>query len=145
MSNVKGTFDTLCDLMLHDQFFHVCNRDLRLFLKERIPESAQEMSGLADQFREARVVSAVSLSIRNKADVHSQGSSQVRATVAPQKAADGRQQGDQSFNPRGERHCYKCGKHGHIARDCPTSISDSRSPRVNNVMSDRRKRHGPNE
>ena len=61
MSKVKPTYDGLYDLMLRDQFLSICNRDLLLFLKERIPETLADMSRLADQYREARRVSAVSL------------------------------------------------------------------------------------
>lgn len=49
-----STYGGLFDLMLHDQFIHVCSRDMSLFLKERTPESLNKMATLADQFREGR-------------------------------------------------------------------------------------------
>ena len=61
MSKIDKTFQGLADLILRDQFLHVCNRDLSLFIKERIPKSIDEMSTLADQFREARFTNAASL------------------------------------------------------------------------------------
>lgn len=59
MAKVPRTFDGLYDLMLRDQFIHICSQDLRLFLKERIPDNLQKMADLADQFKDARNMSAV--------------------------------------------------------------------------------------
>lgn len=54
LGKVHKTYEGLFDMMLRDQFLSICNRDLLLFLKERIPKDIQEMSVLADQFKEAR-------------------------------------------------------------------------------------------
>lgn len=59
MAKVPRTFDGLYDLMLRDQFIHICSQDLRLFLKERIPDNLKKMADLADQFKDARNMSAV--------------------------------------------------------------------------------------
>lgn len=59
MAKVPRTFDGLYDLMLRDQFIHICSQDLRFFLKERIPDNLQKMANLADQFKDARNMSAV--------------------------------------------------------------------------------------
>ncbi|VDH97683.1 Hypothetical predicted protein [Mytilus galloprovincialis] len=61
MSNVLKTFDGLYDLMLRDQFLHICNNEVMLFLKERVPKSIDDMTRYADQFKEARRVNIVSL------------------------------------------------------------------------------------
>lgn len=45
--------------LLRDQFIHICSQDLRLFLKERIPDNLQKMAYLADQFKDGRNMSAV--------------------------------------------------------------------------------------
>ena len=61
MSDCLKTYEALFDLMMRDQFLHICNKELTLYLKERIPPSLQQMATLADQFKEARLTSAVSL------------------------------------------------------------------------------------
>uniref|UniRef100_K1PG72 Uncharacterized protein n=1 Tax=Magallana gigas TaxID=29159 RepID=K1PG72_MAGGI len=67
MAHIAETYEALFDLVLRDQFLNVCNRDLILFLKERMPKSIQDMAQLADQYREARMTNAVNL-IRVKAN-----------------------------------------------------------------------------
>lgn len=54
LGKVNNTYEGLFDMILRNQFLSICNRDLLLFLKERIPKDIQEMSVLADQYREAR-------------------------------------------------------------------------------------------
>ena len=61
MSEVTKDYASLSDLVLRDQFLYICSRDLSLFLKERIPHSLDDMVALADQFKEARRTSALSL------------------------------------------------------------------------------------
>ena len=43
MAKTPKTYDGLYDLMLRDQFIHVCNLDLMLFLKECTPETLNSM------------------------------------------------------------------------------------------------------
>ena len=47
--------------MLRDQFLSMCSKDLLLLLKERIPKNIDEMSTLADQYKEARNANILSL------------------------------------------------------------------------------------
>ena len=47
--------------MMRDQLLHICNRDLALFLKERTPISLPLMATIADQYKEARLTSALNL------------------------------------------------------------------------------------
>ena len=61
MSDCLKTYEALFDLMMRDQFLHICNNELTLYLKERKPPSMQQMATLADQLKEARLTSAVSL------------------------------------------------------------------------------------
>ncbi|CAC5368797.1 unnamed protein product [Mytilus coruscus] len=61
ISNVLKTFDGLYDLMLRDQFLYICNNEVMLFLKERVPKSKDEMTRYADQFKEEKRVNIVSL------------------------------------------------------------------------------------
>ena len=65
MSDCLKTYEGLFDLMMRDQFLRICNKELTLYLKERIPRSLQQMATLADQFKEAGLTSAVSLTYQN--------------------------------------------------------------------------------
>nr|XP_022307941.1 uncharacterized protein LOC111113940 [Crassostrea virginica] len=58
MTKTPRTFHGLYDLMLRDQFLHVASQDLKLFLKERLPDNINKMSQLADQYKDARDMSA---------------------------------------------------------------------------------------
>ena len=50
----RNTYEGLFDLMMRDQILSSCDRELRLFLKERQPKICSELTKLADQYREAR-------------------------------------------------------------------------------------------
>ena len=54
LSNTKKTYHDLFDLLIREQFIQSCNRELTLFLKERVPKNIEEMTTYADQYREAR-------------------------------------------------------------------------------------------
>lgn len=81
IGKVNKTFQGLYDLVLRDQFLSVCNKDLILFLKERIPNNIQDMC--ADQYKEARCANIQTLvnSSRKDTSVDSQNSSQSRPQV----------------------------------------------------------------
>ena len=121
MAKVEKTFEAICDLMIRDQLLHVCSRELGLFLRERVPKTKEEMAILADQFREARLTNALSLTPREQGSgsgsllypgknkgVHMQG-------ARPQTPGNYR---TPSFVPKSERRCYRCSRQGHIASEC---------------------------
>ena len=85
MSNSTKTFEGLFDLILRDQFLHVCNQELTVFLKQNVPTSIQEMAQLADQYREARYVGATSLCAKyGKTSVKPN----VKSTIPPKSSDD---------------------------------------------------------
>ena len=118
MSGVDKSFEGLCDLIAREQFIKVCNHDLALFLKERIPEDAEQMAKLADQFKEARGVSASVLS--KNSSQKNQGPPTFQSKVSKREASPttSGNKGNSSFQGKSDRRCYKCGKLGHIASDC---------------------------
>ena len=54
MARIEKTYEGLADLILREQLAFICTKKLKLFLKEREPESLEHASKLADQFKDAR-------------------------------------------------------------------------------------------
>ena len=53
MAGIEKSYEGLQDLILREQLTFICNRDLELFLREREPKSLEQASKLADQYKEA--------------------------------------------------------------------------------------------
>ena len=114
MAKVAETFEALFDLFMRDQFLQVCNRDLALFLKERVPPSIQEMAVLADQYREARLTNASNLTAMKGTGNPSKPSTDSQR----HDKADKKEHSKSPFVPKSQRRCFKCQKMGHIASEC---------------------------
>lgn len=127
MAKCNKTYEGLFDLMMRDQLLHICNKELTLYLKERIPSSLKEMAMLADQFKEARLTSAVSLT-------YPSGSKAQRSTSKPKqegaKSFDHVKKQDSGSSSGKERRCFKCGSSTHIVMNCPLKHN-----KIGNVMS----------
>ncbi|ESO88655.1 hypothetical protein LOTGIDRAFT_165440 [Lottia gigantea] len=50
LSDSEQTFDSLKDLLLHEQYMQSCPKDLALFLKEHKPINVKELAELADRY-----------------------------------------------------------------------------------------------
>ncbi|MCG7875094.1 MAG: RNase H-like domain-containing protein [Candidatus Thiodiazotropha endolucinida] len=129
MSSCHKTYEGLFDLMMRDQLLHMCNKDLTLYLKERVPSSLQEMATLADQFKEARLASAVSLT-------YPSGSKSLRNNSKSRQVENkpfdqGKKQELSSGFHKKERRCFKCGSSSHIIINCP-----AKNNKIGNVTSD---------
>lgn len=56
MAQVPRSFEGFYGLILHDQFIHICSQDLRLFLKDPIPDNLKKIAYLADKFQDAKKI-----------------------------------------------------------------------------------------
>ena len=115
LAKTDKTFEGLLDLMLRDQFIQSCGKDLTLFLRERVPKSVDEMSKLADQFREARGGSNVNLISRPKKSEPGHNVASQSANVAQNKASNFKKTFPTS---KSEKRCFLCNRTGHYAYEC---------------------------
>ncbi|XP_062598519.1 uncharacterized protein LOC134259947 [Saccostrea cucullata] len=109
MVNIAET-EAFFDLVLRDQFLHVYNRDLTLFLKERIPKSIQDMANLADQYREARLANAVTFTGDKSNDYRPKKKDRHDHDSHRNGKGERKYQAKPSFIPKSERRCYVCHK-----------------------------------
>ncbi|VDI60750.1 Hypothetical predicted protein [Mytilus galloprovincialis] len=122
MSNVLKTFDGLYDFYVKNQFLHICNNEVMLFLKERVPKSIDDMTRYADQFKEARRVNIVSLTNQTQ-----KGKSQLSQKPNNARNQEPPKQSDRDRNiytggnggNRFDRKCFKCNKSDHLISNCP--------------------------
>ena len=83
----------------------ICNRELTLLLNERTPKSIQDVTDLADHYREAGLTNASTLASVNHSEFRSP---KVNNKFQPKT----------SLISKSEIKCYQCHKFGHIAPDC---------------------------
>ena len=53
LSKTEKTFEGLKDLIVKEQFINSCPKELAVHLRERAPETLEEMAKIADQYLEA--------------------------------------------------------------------------------------------
>ena len=136
MAKAGRTFEGLYDLMLRDQFYHVCGHDLRLFLKERVPENLSKMAELADQFKDARNISALQVISKGKASDKKTDQAKKSENVDQKEKNDKKDR----YIPNSERKCFRCHKFGHIASECKSKQSGNK---VSQVLSDSKSKNNP--
>ncbi|KAM9329435.1 vomeronasal type-2 receptor 26-like [Gastrophryne carolinensis] len=106
----KNSYDTLEDLMVQDQFMHVCPPDLKQFVLERKPNSAREAAELADSYVHTRVSDGRCASPSNwkeeRPSPACQSPSASQTSQKPFREASGAKRA-----PAEPRTCYNCGKH----------------------------------
>ena len=95
LSKTQKSFTAVCSLIVREQFMKACHPELQMFLREAAVEDEEELVERADSFVTA----------------HGGQISQPKV-VRPGRKVPSPRAGEE------ERRCYKCGKAGHIARDC---------------------------
>jgi len=126
---IESTFEDLKALLVRERFLESCDDRLALYLRERASSKLDEVVSLADHYIEAR--SGKRTGIKdvvgdrkstagglNRAHFNSGNIPKETASVIAGLASK-RQAGE-------ERVCYKCGKPGHIRRDCRKSVVEAR-------------------
>ena len=115
MFKTDKTYGGLLYLMLKDQFMQSCGKELRLFVGERIPMSIEEMSGLADQFREARGENIIPLIKRSKK--MDQGGKVISDSASAMVPQDVKYK-DSVMKGKNEKRCCLYGKIKNFAFEC---------------------------
>ena len=125
LSKTEKTFEGLKDLIVKEQFINSCPKELAVHLRERAPETLEEMAKIADQYLEAHGKHVFSLA-RNKPptlpEKEDHKKSPSETTPLHCYRCNGR--GHRSANCP-TRKCYLCGRQGHEARNCKSSVPRS--------------------
>ena len=114
--------------MLRDQFLHVASQDLKLFLKERLPDNINKMSQLADQYKDARDMSAPQVTNKGKTSF-SKKVDQGKKPDPQESKFDNKNR----FIPKSERECYKCHYFGHNAPDFRSNTPSNHMSQAHNI------------
>ena len=112
----------------------MASQDLKLFLKERLPDNINKMSQLADQYKDARDMSAPQATNKGKTSF----SKKVDQGKKPDpQVGENKSKFDSKnrFIPKSESECYKCHKFGHIAPECRSKTPSNHMSQVHNVGS----------
>ncbi|KAJ8049235.1 hypothetical protein HOLleu_01889 [Holothuria leucospilota] len=141
-----NNFDSLFDLLLREQFLEACGKDLRIFLKERDPESIKVMVEHADHYiiahggwypnQNKSKFSRSKVNRVGQGHVVRQGRGGSQQNIGRGRGAlgygnRGRGQRGRGNGQRGEskstesrgsfqRTCFICDSPKHFAKDCPT-------------------------
>ncbi|XP_071501873.1 uncharacterized protein [Diadema antillarum] len=112
LSGHKPTFEEMVQLVLIEQFYNVCSKDMETFIKERQPTDIDDFVDIADRFIEARSGWHLGGQTGGKSRGHIKPESRTNTSTG-----DARPQPGGATTPRPDG-CFICGKKGHIARYC---------------------------
>ena len=110
---IEKSYDALLDLMLREQFVSNCNKSLAVFLKERTPKNSKEMASLAEQYVEAHGESSCFIGDHGPSKFKTNKTDKQGNSNNPKIDSKPMVKGNYS-----DKTCYKCGRKGHIQRNC---------------------------
>ncbi len=110
--------------MLLEQFLQTLPRDMAVHVRERRPKTAKKAAEAADSYELARKADGKGPPLQQPSPHVPTGSSSgkepVKGKFRPSLAkADGSGALRSGTSTRGDILCWECGKHGHIAMNCP--------------------------
>ena len=142
LSPYNHDLDGMKSLMIQEQVFDTCGKDLLMFIKERQPKSLTEVLTLADQFRDAhsdprvrRMKDKPSFSGAQQSSTHVSNTNSNKPN--PLKGLGPVPNRGIQTQPRMPGKCFKCSKFGHSYLNCPeksrrqergASLTEGRQP-----------------
>ncbi|XP_068673121.1 uncharacterized protein [Montipora foliosa] len=120
LSHTERSFEGLKDLIVEEQFIDSCPKELAIHLRERAPETLDQIAKIADQYLEAHGKHLFS-SATKKPLVQSkvEETKNVQSDATALQCYKCNAHGHKAINcPTPARKCYLCGKQGHEARNC---------------------------
>ena len=109
------TYTKLREVIVCDQFLATLPKDIRLYVKERNPDSHAEISALADRY-------AIAHRCYPKEDRKPQ---KFKSSESHDASKDSKESKVKSSNS-GKVTCYVCGDGGHISRNCPNKVKSKK-------------------
>ena len=116
LTEVEQNYNALSDLLIREQFIGTCSESMRLFLRERVPKSVEEMTKLAEQFMEAHGGSITMTKRQQNTDRPSS-----RPVLQPARPPVVQQNAGNK-----DKTCYYCGKKNHVIAECRIRERDMR-------------------
>lgn len=122
LAGYQETLENLIELVIIEQFYDSCLKEMAVFIRERKPKSLDELSEVADRFIEARSgwrLPNVVSHRPSRIDKYDNPRSDLRPKVAgPRETRKQPFQDKQGNRPRNDGRCYICGSRAHLARHC---------------------------
>ena len=119
MAGAEKTYEGVRDMLIREQYYHVSTKDLAVFLRERKPQTIDEVATLAESYLDAHASKSKSF------DGGRQGVARNDKRLSQwdhKSKFDGNKHSSQSVSgkewKKEERKCFICSKPGHIAKDC---------------------------
>ncbi|XP_041466400.1 uncharacterized protein LOC121416935 [Lytechinus variegatus] len=117
LSSYDDNMEGLKSLLIQEQVYNSCGKELLMFIKERHPCNLSEVLNLADQFNEAHA----DMRIRRMNKAHQSSSKNVNPNVNKSNNnaishTKAEKPGKSKFD---DKKCFNCNKFGHISFNCP--------------------------
>ena len=131
---IGNSFDKLLDLMLREQLLQTCSKDLRLWVNEHKPESAQEVVELAESYQVAHKIENLVLDGSVKKQQAGNFSSHNRGSHVLQREQVRGKDFKKSFTPQAgskQKTCFICHKQGHMSYDCTERKGEGKGKKGN--------------